>query len=222
MIAKIVKGKCFRGVINYVLDKNKDAELLSSDGLRLKSNEAIIQSFTHQAELNSRITKPVYHISLDFSAQDKAKITNELMVKIGVDYMKQMKIEDTQYLIARHFYKEHPHIHLVINRINYDGKTISDNNDRHRSEKICKELTRQHGLYFAKGKDQVKLNRLKEPDKTKYEIYETLKDLIQKCKELENQLQKQGIAIAYKYKGKTDEIQGVTFTKNELSLMAPK
>ncbi|TRX72547.1 relaxase/mobilization nuclease domain-containing protein [Carboxylicivirga sp. M1479] len=172
MIAKIVKGKCFRGVVNYVLDEKKGTELLSSDGLRLKDTESIIQSFQSQVELNQRITKPVYHISLDFSANDKAKLTNELMVEIGKSYMEKMNIDETQYLIARHYDKEHPHIHLVINRVDFNGNTITDKNDRIRSERICKELTRQHQLYWAKGKEQVKTHRLKGADKTKYEIYE--------------------------------------------------
>ena len=28
MIAKIVKGSCFRGVVSYILDKEKDAKIL--------------------------------------------------------------------------------------------------------------------------------------------------------------------------------------------------
>jgi len=225
MIAKIVKGKCFRGVVNYVLDEKKGTELLKAEGLRLKDIESIIQSFDNQVELNKRITKPVYHISLDFSANDKAKLTNDLMVEIGKAYMTKMNIEETQYLIARHYDKEHPHIHLIINRVDFNGKTISDKNDRIRSEKICKELTRQHQLYFATGKEQVKTHRLKGADRIKYEIYDALKQSVPKCKnweELEKKLSIQGININYKYKGKTDEVQGVIFNMGELSINGSK
>jgi len=225
MIAKIVKGKCFRGVVTYVLDEKKGKELLSSEGLRLKDTEFIIQSFENQLELNKRITKPVYHISLDFSANDKAKLTNDLMVEIGKAYMAKMNMGDTKYLIARHYDKDHPHIHLIINRVNFNGKTITDKNDRLRSERICKELIHQHELYFAKGKEQVKTHRLKGADKTKYEIYEALKLGIPQCqdwKELANQLREKGIAISFKYKGNTEEIQGVTFRKDELSFNGSK
>ncbi len=52
------------------------------------------------------------------------------MGQIAQDYMKQMGIENTQYIIARHFDKEHPHIHLVYNRVDNNGKTITDSNDR--------------------------------------------------------------------------------------------
>jgi hypothetical protein len=214
MVAKIVKGKSFKGVINYVLDKAKQTELLVAEGIRYKSSESIIRSFVTQTGLNPKVSKTVGHISLDFSAQDRDKLTNAKMVQIAKEYMTKMGILNTQYIIGRHYDKEHPHIHLVFNRIDNNDRTISDKNDRYRSEKICKELTEKHGLYFANGKENVKVHRLKEPDKTKYEIYDALKTAVSKYRnwnELKKELQKQGIETAFKYKGNTDEVQGVMF-----------
>jgi hypothetical protein len=191
----------------------------------LDDPEAIIESFNFQTELNPRILKPVGHISLNFSAQDQEKLSSELMVKIARDYMVQMGITDTQYLIARHFDKEHPHIHLVFNRINYNGNTISDRNDRFRSEKICKELTREYSLYFAQGKENVKEHRLKEPDKTKYEIYHALQSAVSKCRnwqELKTELLKSGITTEFRNNGATNKIQGVRFGKNGYELNGSK
>ena len=34
MMAKIVKGKAFKGAINYILDKQKNTEIVDFDGLR--------------------------------------------------------------------------------------------------------------------------------------------------------------------------------------------
>ena len=96
--------------------------------------------------------------------------------------MEKMDIKDTQYIIGLPFDKEGPHVHIAFNRIDNKGKTISDRNDRLRSEKICKELTTKYGLYFADDKEKVKEHRLKEPDKTKYEIYQTLKAEIARCR----------------------------------------
>jgi hypothetical protein len=217
MVAKIVKGKSFKGVVNYVLDKAKQTELLAAESVRLKSKEFIIHSFVAQSKLNPKVSKTVGHISLDFSAQDKDKLTNAKMVQIAKEYMSKMGITDTQYIIGRHYDKEHPHLHIVFNRVNNEGKTISDKNDRYRSEKICKELTEKHGLYFAQGKENVKVHRLKEPDKTKYEIYDALKAAVSKCRswnELKRELQKQDISTIFKCKGNTDEVQGVMFQKN--------
>jgi hypothetical protein len=225
MVAKIVKGKGFKGVVNYVLDKAKQTQLLVAHGVRHKSRESIIRSFALQAGMNPKVTKPVGHISLDFSVQDAGKLSNEQMIRIAADYMKQMGIVDTQCIIGRHFDKEHPHIHIVFNRVNNNGKTISDSNDRFRSEKICKLLTQKYGLYFANGKENVKEHRLKEPDKTKYEIYRALETTMPRCRnwhELERELKKVGVAMEFRSNGDTDKIQGVKFTKNGYSFNGSK
>ena len=217
MIAKIIKGQDFKGMINYIVDQDKSARLIASCGIRTKSVDAIIQSFEDQAQLNNRVSKPVGHIVLSFAKQDTEKITEGLMVKIAKEYLEKMGITNTQYMIGRHFDKEHPHCHIAFNRINNEGKTISDSNDKYRSEKICKELTRKYDLYFANGKEQVKEHRLKEPDKTKYEIYHTLKRETEKAKnwkDLLDRLRREGVDVQFKYKGQTSEIQGVTFEKN--------
>jgi hypothetical protein len=225
MMAKIVKGQDFKKIVNYVLDKEKGIEIIDYEGLRLKDNDSIIQGFVRQAGMNNRVSKPVCHISLDFSAQDKDKLSNALMAQIARDYMRKMGIVDTQYIIGRHFDKEHPHIHLVYNRVDNNGKTISDSNDRFRSEKICKELTEKYGLYFASGKENVKRHRLKEPDKTKYLINDSLELLVPKCKNWEqliSELQKQGIKTEFKFKSNSDEIQGIRFEKGKYSFSGSK
>ncbi len=49
------------------------------------------------------------------------KLSNELMGQISGDYLKQMGISDTKYIIGRHYDKEHPHLHIVFNRVNNNG-----------------------------------------------------------------------------------------------------
>ena len=216
MIAKIVQGRGFRGAVNYVLDK-KDARLLYGEGVRLKDRASIIQSFITQSKLKPKISKPLAHISLDFSAQDKNRLTDKFMVGVAHEYLGEMGYGNTQYIIARHFDTDQPHIHLVINRIDNNGNRISDQNEKLRNTKVCMELTKKHGLYIASGKENVKEHRLKEPDKTKYEIYHSLKSVIPKCRnwqELNAELLKSGITTEFRKNGNTDKIQGVRFGKN--------
>ena len=219
MIAKIVQGRGFKGVINYVLDKDK-ARLLYADGVRLKDKDSIIHSFITQSNANPNITKPVAHISLDFSAQDKERLTDKVMVGIALEYLDKMGYKNTQFIIARHHDTDHPHIHLVINRIDNNAKRISDKNEKFRNTKVCMELTKKYGLYIAKGKENVKRQRLKEPDKTKYEIYDALKVLVSKCgnwQELIIGLKRQGITADLRRNGNTDKIQGIRFGKGDYS-----
>lgn len=217
MMAKIVYGSNFKGVVDYILDKDKGVQKLISDGLFMENKDTIAMSFNIQSQMNGKVAKPVGHIALSFSREDEPRLTNHVMAGIALEYMERMGIRDTQFFIARHFDKEHPHVHIAFNRIANNGRTISDRNERVRSTRICKELTRKYGLYFADGKEQVKRHRLKEPDKTKYELYSILKTEVARCGNwnmLITNLKKQGVEVRFKYKGKSNDIQGVILSKN--------
>lgn len=136
-----------------------------------------------------------------------------------------MGITDTQYLLVRHLDQPHPHCHLVYNRVGNNGQTISDKNIKIRNAKVCRELTEKYGLYLAAGKDDVRRERLREPDKTRYEIYDAIKGCLPKCKnwnELEGKLKEQGIGVRYKYCGNTDRKQGILFSKNGFEFSGSK
>lgn len=223
MIGKIVQGADFRGVVNYVLQKPY-AEPLGGRGLRNDSIDHIVDSFRMQASLNP-IAKPVAHISLDFSVQDKERLTNRMMMQIADEYLRRMGYGDTQVLIVRHHDREHPHLHLVLNRIDGNGKRISDKNERVRNTKVCRDLSDKYGLYIAPNKENVKRHRLREPDKTKYEIYDAIRECLPTCRnwnDLALSLRKHGIETEFKYKGSTSTIEGVKFSKNGYTFSGSK
>ena len=217
MMAKIVKGSDFKGVVDFILDKGKNAQVVAYDGLFMENKETIAMSFNAQSLMNGNVAKPVGHIALSFSKEDEPRLTNCVMGGIALEYMERMGIKDTQFFIARHFDKEHPHVHIAFNRIDNNGNTISDRHERLRSTRICKELTLIYGVHMANGKENVKRNRLKEPDKTKYELYDILKTEVGICGNwgvLVANLKRQGVEVHFSHRGQTDEIQGVVFTKN--------
>lgn len=217
MMAKIVHGSNFKGVVDYILDKDKGVQLVAHEGLFMENKDTIAMSFNIQSQMNGKVSKPVGHIALSFSKEDGPRLTNHVMAHIALEYMERMGIRGTQFFIARHFDKEHPHVHIAFNRIGNDGRTISDRNERLRSTRICKELTLKYGLHMADGKDNVKRNRLKEPDRTKYRLYDILKTEVGRCGNwsvLVANLNRQGVEVSFKRKGQTDEVQGVLFTLN--------
>ncbi len=217
MMAKIVKGSNFRGVVNYILDKNKGTQVVAHEDLFMENKETIAMSFNVQSQMNNKVAKPVGHIALSFSKENEPHLTNRVMAGIALEYMEKIGIRNTQFLIARHFDKEHPHVHIAFNRIDNNGRTISDRNERIRSTRICRELTLKYGLYMADGKENVKRNRLKEPDRTKYELYDILKTETGRCGNwnvLVANLNRQGVEVRFKHKGQTNEVQGVVFAMN--------
>ncbi len=221
MMGDLKKRASFARVVNYV-NNPKKARLIDSKDVRLDDNAAIARSMQGQADdkPGCKLTNPVYHISLDFAHEDTPRMTDALMVEIAREYMRRMGITNTQYIVCRHTDKEHQHLHIVANRVDNDGNTISDSNDKARNVKICKALTKEYGLHFSKGKMNVKRDRLRGKDKVKYQIYDAVKAALHRCNswsDLCDRLAKQSIGVHFKYDNSKGKILGVSFTKNELS-----
>ena len=217
MIAKIVKGTSFRGCVQYVTGKD-EAKILSSDGVLLGSVGNIADSFEYQRGLNPRCSKPVGHIALSFKPEDKDKLTDEMMAKIAREYMELMGIRDTQFILVRHHNTANPHCHLVYNRVDNNGRIISDKFEWKRSEKIVKYLKNKYGLTYSDGKGQTRTDRLHYTERTKFEVKNavnaTLKDA-KNWKDFIAKLRMQGVQVEFKRRrGNDDVIEGITFIKD--------
>jgi hypothetical protein len=216
-MSKITKASKSSGLVNYILDEKKDALIIAIEGLRDSGKEAMIADFETQASFNDRVGKKFGHISLSFLKDDLEKLDDETMAKIAEEYLSEMGITNTQFLIARHFDKEHPHCHICFNRINNEGKTISDSNEHFRSAEVCKKLKLKYDLTFSEGKMNVNRDRLRGKQVLKYEIYDAITECLPKCKnwqDFEKNLNQRGIELRFKNKGSTEKIEGVVFSKN--------
>lgn len=223
MIGKIIAGASFAGTVEYVM--KKQSRVLDAEGVTPPDVREMVQDLKDQTLLNPRIKNAVGHISLSFSSKEAPRMTDALMMQIAKEYMQKMDIADTQYLLVRHLDQPHPHCHLVYNRVGNNGQTISDKNIKIRNAKVCRALTEKYGLHLAPGKESVRRERLREPDKTKYEIYDAIKAVLLQSRsweELEKHLKAQGISMRYKYCGSTNQKQGVLFSKNGFEFSGSK
>ncbi len=230
MIVGITKGSDFAGCVRYALaldEHGKEARLLYSEGVLTDTPQDIIDGFECQRHLNSRVRHWCGHISLSYSPKDADRMTDEFMVKLALEYMDKMGIKNTQFIIARHldsstkslcFAKnEHPHCHIVYNRIDNDGKCVSDSFEYFRNNTICKEMKKKYGLTFGENKDNVKTHRLKGQSKTRQEIYlavqaakRTAKDWISFQRELAHK----GITVRKKFRRGTTDVEGLSYIKD--------
>ena len=226
MIAKIIKGTNFSGVVSYMLSKREgQVKVLQANGVRSSFPYDVAHDFNLQASMRPSVQKPVCHTILSFSAHDSERLTDATMVKIANEYLHEMGYSDTQSLIVRHSDRQHPHLHICINRIGNDGKTISDRNEKYRSTKICRELTERYGLTLGEGKKAVNRHRLRGEDKLRYEIFDGIKAVLPKSnnwKDFVTDLNNQGIATRFKTKGNTDVVQGIIFEKDGCSFSGSK
>ena len=220
MIGKLKKGRSFGGCIRYVTGKD-EAKILASDGVLFGTNAEMAQSFELQRQLNPRIKKPVGHIALSFKPEDKPRLTDDFMAKIALEYMQMIGITDTQFIVVRHHNTDNPHCHIVYNRINNEGKLISDRNDYRRNEQVTKALKSKYGLTYGTDKSKTNTRKLRNAERAKYEIHNAVKDALKVAdswQKFKNELAKRGILLEFVYKDKEHtKVQGIRFSKDGYS-----
>jgi hypothetical protein len=145
MTADLVKGKGFRGALRYNLQKMEKQQAIVLDTTFARINEqAILKEISMVRMLRPNLQKYFYHTSLNFPPDEN--LADEKIKKIAREYLQSMGFDQHQYAIFRHFDAGHPHVHLLVNRIGYDGSLVSDSNDYQRTENILRRLERKYGL----------------------------------------------------------------------------
>lgn len=240
MIAKIKSRVDFSGIVNYANNvKEKSARVIGTNGVLLVDNRTIADSFQAQLRIpdaNGRLHhlgKPVKHISIAFSPEDIARFPDNedgdrFMAQLAEEWMCEMGInpENTQYIIARHFDKEHPHCHLVFNRIANDGSVISDSNERFRNEEACRRIKKRHGLTFGSSRSQrINPDRLRKYEAEKRYIRKIVLDKLDRSKDWETfarLLEQDGIALSFCTDEKTGRIRGVAYEHDGFRISGSK
>lgn len=159
MVGKIGTGKSFRGYLNYLfqgrLQGTKEEQQLAA---RQKQVEVIaynqcfgdrlqlIREFIEVSKLNPKVSKPVFHISVSFAHGDAGKLNAQDKADIAERLAKEFGFHHNQYVVIAHRDTGHEHLHVVANRIGYDGKTASDSNSYKRIAAYCRVMELEYGL----------------------------------------------------------------------------
>ena len=214
-MAKILTRQSFTRATNYVF-KDGRSEVIDSRDIIATDPLSAASCFNVQAMLRPEIKSPVGHICISFHPDDTSRLTNELMVEICKSYMAGMGIKDTQYLLVRHYDTNHPHMHLVYNRIDDNGKLISDKMSYIKNERVCKQLKTEYGLTFSPGKQNVKLDRLRSEDRKRYEMFHDVKNALDGASsfiDFQQRLSSVGITATLKTTT-SGNVQGITFNRD--------
>jgi hypothetical protein len=156
MIGKITTGASFFGCLRYCLeDKPHLSEQQKLDkslfaGLQHKDRAEVLdynncfgnlhdltRQFSNVASLNKRVEKPVFHFSLRPAPDDV--LTKEQLTEIGHQCAKEFGLSENQYVILLHKDTLPPHIHIVANRVDFEGKVAKDSFSCKRMQAFCRK-----------------------------------------------------------------------------------
>lgn len=154
MIGKITTGKSFRGCLLYCLN---DKQKLHKDDVVFKNRANVLmfnkcfgnqtelmQQFNEVRWLNPKLAKPVLHITLSFKKDHN--LDHSKLMAISEACAKDLGFENNQFVSIFHKDTEHPHMHIVANRIGFDKKTVSDSNNYQKIAAFCRKMELKYNL----------------------------------------------------------------------------
>lgn len=155
MTANMIKGKGFKGALRYNLEKVEKgvAEVLNHSFVEV-SEKTIMKEIQMIRSQRPNLKKFFYHTSINFPPNEN--LPNKTMLQIGQDYLKESDFNQHHYIMFRHYDAGHPHLHILVSRIGYDGKVLSDSNDFARCERILRELEKKYNLTQVASSTQAK------------------------------------------------------------------
>ncbi|WP_341834857.1 relaxase/mobilization nuclease domain-containing protein [Chitinophaga pollutisoli] len=147
MIGKIIIGKSFKGCISYCLSPKQGqverAEVIHYNNCYGDKNE-LIRQYEELRGHNPKLGKPVMHVILSLAPGDKVR--SGLKEAIAQECAEDLGFADCQYLAISHNDTQHQHIHIIANRIRYDGKTVSDSNNYRQIVRFCRKMEQKYNL----------------------------------------------------------------------------
>ena len=216
MIGKVKIGKSFGGICRYVFGEEKGAEVLAIEGVRGTSAEHMAADFNAQRELNPDLGRAVMHVALAWPPGEELR--NDQVTELARAYLKEMKVDadNTQWALVRHRDQAHPHAHLIVNRVDNDGATVSDQHNYRQSAEACRKLEKQYGLVSAQevSQDNRRAQREELPARAAAKLY--VQDALSRhlphatsTEELTAAMQRDGIGVQATYQ--KGQLQAVVF-----------
>jgi hypothetical protein len=163
VIGKVITGASFYHCISYCLEDKQglknDPELLGTIAQHLQHKDRaevlycnrcmgdkneLTEQFTEVQHLSKRIEKPVLHLTLRLAPGEV--LNHNQWIEAAQQCAEAFGVGDHQYFCVLHKDTQQPHVHIVANRVGFDGKVASDSNSYRKMAEVCRQLEKQFGL----------------------------------------------------------------------------
>lgn len=178
MVPKVARaGRSFKGAALYYLhDKkaNTADRVAFTETLNLPTDDPsravaqMIDTAAHADQLKAangiktgrKLEKPVYAYSLAWHPSEAPTQAEQL--EAARESLQALGLTDRQALIVSHNDTDHPHVHVIVNRVCPEtGKAASISNDRLKLSKWAQDYEKRRGKVFCGAREANNANRLK-------------------------------------------------------------
>ncbi|WP_179414947.1 relaxase/mobilization nuclease domain-containing protein [Mucilaginibacter sp. E4BP6] len=216
MIGKIATGKSFRGCMQYLhegrLQENEELQKLEMKKKQAEviyynqcfgNKKELIRQFVEVSKLNPNVSRPVFHMSISLAHQDANRLDRQDKADIAAALAQKFDFSDKQYVVITHADTGHEHLHIVANRIGYEGPTASDSNSYKRMAEFCREMEHSYKLTQVLSpnkflKQEQRVAQSQRIDQRKEVLKQHLGQAIKQCtgiKQIAAYMEKQGYSV---------------------------
>jgi hypothetical protein len=163
MIAKISNISSFNAALRYIVNKKESLDFEGETIKRLASSRVggrmltdTVGGMTKEfALIPNNLTHPGKHLSISLPIGEK--LDNDTWLKVAKDVMELSGYGKNQWICYRHSDQKHDHVHILMNRKDFAGKTISDSLEKREFMKIMRQMEEKYDLTrFVKENNKVK------------------------------------------------------------------
>jgi hypothetical protein len=128
----------------YGWNQEKNAEVVFRQHLVGENPNELTREFKRIQELNNDCKRNTLSFVLSPTIKDGQRLKQKELEKVVSKFMKQMKLGERQAIAFVHRDKKHTHIHLYVNRIDFNGRAYNDSfvgkRSQHAAEKVAEQL----------------------------------------------------------------------------------
>lgn len=198
--------------LDYILNDKGQAIELDRNKLIGDTGQELFQEFRKIQSCNKRCQRNTFSIVL--SPSSEYELTTEQYQDLVHQHLANLKLEDHQWVATLHMSTQTPHIHIIANRIDDQGKALKDNFISKKAQRSAEKLALAYGMLTAR---QRSLNKHKSKKEIKALIFESFKLACLDAtsfSEIHHRLKLKNIGIELT-KNSKGEIQGMRFNYRE-------
>lgn len=188
-------------------------------------SNSLSKQFDHWASINTKVKSTTANVFLSFAPSDRQRFeklaeenkcsVSDIKRTIADDYIRLMKLDNTQFVLVEHLDTRCPHMHLAYNRVQFDGTAVDSSFFKLRSLSACEVISKKYGLTppgvdMKQGKEVNPIEA--ERKKLAKLIYQQLLPSIS-LEEFQLRLEEKGIRCELKRHENTGELYGISFFK---------
>lgn len=231
MIAKCKAIAHGGNALEYVFREGKLGRILALHNLCSETPKEIHEEMRLIGDYNSRCKNKFLRIEIGIAPKDEPQMTFKTLNRLALLFVKQMGLDDHQWVAVTHKDTDNLHIHIIANRISLGGQVYDTTFVSNRAARVAEELSHKYGLTIANEVHSARPHRKAQADPARERAKQQVRNICYALLEKHRgkglsghsmflyELHRSGVTIE-RMKNKQGKVYGLKFTYDGHSFKA--